>query len=159
MEAVVKLYGMHYIRSLHLLCNICSTVGRSIADISDPRWHIYRGTKVNMPSRSDIEAIDQPTVLSILYSTISVQQTNLLSENASQNDTIFPKSRYHIYQTASQCFSSYGCTVIVLYALYNLLSFLQILARGCTRSGGLGAHTRVHIHKLTTCKCSTDGSL
>ena len=44
-----------------------------------------------MPSRSDIEAIDQPTVLYILYSTISVQQTNLLHENASQNDAISPK--------------------------------------------------------------------
>ena len=82
MEAVVKLYGMHYIRSLHLLCNMCSTVGRSIADISDPRRHIYRGTKVNMPPRSDIEAIDRPTVLSILYSKICAQQMNILPENA-----------------------------------------------------------------------------
>ena len=44
-----------------------------------------------MPLRSDIEAIDQPTVLYILYSTISVQQMNLLPENSSQIDAIFPK--------------------------------------------------------------------
>ena len=70
-----------------------STVGRSIADISDPRQHICQGTrtKVNMPPRSDIEAIYQPTVLYILYSTISVQQMNLLPENTFKNDAIFPK--------------------------------------------------------------------
>ena len=44
-----------------------------------------------MPPRLDTEAIDRPTVLYILYSMISVQQTNLLPENASQNDTIFSK--------------------------------------------------------------------
>ena len=49
-----------------------------------------------MLPRLDIEAVDQPTVLYILYSTVSAQQTNLLPENASQNDTIFPKSRYGI---------------------------------------------------------------
>ena len=44
-----------------------------------------------MPPRSDIEVIDRPTVLSILYSAISVQQMNLLPENASQNGAIFLK--------------------------------------------------------------------
>ena len=43
-----------------------------------------------MPPRSDIEAIDRPTVLYILYSMISAQQANLLPENASQNAAIFP---------------------------------------------------------------------
>ena len=60
-----------------------------------------------MPLRSDVEAIDQPTVLYILYSMVSVQQTNLLHENASQNNAIFPKSRYCIYQTTLQCLSSF----------------------------------------------------
>ena len=68
-----------------------------------------------MLPRSDIEAIDRPTVLYILYSTISAQQTNLLPENASQHDTIFPKSGHGIYQTALQWLSSYGCAIIVLY--------------------------------------------
>ena len=58
-----------------------------------------------MPPRSDIEATDRPTVLSILYSTVSAHQTKLLSENVSQNNTIFPKSLYCIYQTTSQCLS------------------------------------------------------
>ena len=49
-----------------------------------------------MLPRSDIEAIDQPTVLYILYSTLSVQQTKRLRENASQNNTIFHKRRYGI---------------------------------------------------------------
>ena len=70
-----------------------------------------------MPLRSGIEAIDRPTVLYILYSTISAQQTNLLPENASQNDAIFPKSRYGIYQTTSQWLRSYGCAIIVLYRM------------------------------------------
>ena len=62
---------------IHTICNIYSTVGRSIANISDPRL--------------DIEAIDRPTMLYILYSTVSAKQTNLLPENASKNDAIFPK--------------------------------------------------------------------
>ena len=44
-----------------------------------------------MPSRLNIAAIDRPTVLSILYSKISAQQTNLLHENAFENVAIFPK--------------------------------------------------------------------
>ena len=51
----------------------------------------------------------------ILYSTIGAQQTNLLPENASENNAIFPKSWYGIYQTTSQWLSSYGCAIIVLY--------------------------------------------
>ena len=82
-----------------------------------------------MPPRSDIEAIDQPTVLYILYGTISVQQTNLSPENASQNDAMFPKSRYGIYQTTSQCLNSYGCAIIVLY------NILRILAALCDKKG------------------------
>ena len=80
-------------------------VGRSIADIRP---------EVNMPPRPDIEATDRPTVLYILYSAISVHQTNLLPKNASQND-IFSKSQYGIYQTTSQWLSSYGCAIIALY--------------------------------------------
>ena len=55
-----------------------------------------------MPLRSDIEDIDQPTVLYILYGTISARQMNLLPDNASQNDAILPKSRYGIYQATLQ---------------------------------------------------------
>ena len=92
--------------------NIYSTVGRSIADR-------YIRHEVNMLPRLDIEVIDRPIVLYILYSTISVQQTNLLPENASQKNTVFPKSRYGIYQTISQCLSSYGCAIIVLYIVIH----------------------------------------
>ena len=42
-----------------------------------------------MPLRLYIEAIDQPTVLCIIYTMVSAQQTNLLPENVSQNDTMF----------------------------------------------------------------------
>ena len=44
-----------------------------------------------MPPKSDIKAINQPTVLYILYSTISVQQTNLLPENVSKTMPFFSK--------------------------------------------------------------------
>ena len=37
-----------------------------------------------MPPRSYIEAMDRPTVLYILYTMVSAQQTNLLPKNASQ---------------------------------------------------------------------------
>ena len=36
-----------------------------------------------------IEAIDLPTMLCIIYNTVSVQQTNFLRENAFLNDAIF----------------------------------------------------------------------
>ena len=35
-----------------------------------------------MPPRSDIEAMDQPTVLYMIYRMLSAQQTNLLCEMA-----------------------------------------------------------------------------
>ena len=35
--------------------------------------------------------MDQPTILCILYTMVSAQQTNLLPENASRNDAIFAK--------------------------------------------------------------------
>ena len=44
-----------------------------------------------MPPRSYIEAMDRPTVLYILYTMVSAQQTNLLPKKASQNDAILPK--------------------------------------------------------------------
>ena len=75
--------------------------------------------------RSDIEAIDRPTVLSILYSTISAQQTKLLSENASKNNTIF--------QTTSQWLSSYGCAIIVLYTVYIYTVLCMFFGSRCKR--------------------------
>ena len=46
-----------------------------------------------MPLRSYIEVMDRPTVLYILYTMVSAQQTSLLPKNASRNDAIFcPKS-------------------------------------------------------------------
>ena len=54
---------------IYYICYIYSTVGRSIADIYD---------------LGDIF-----TVLYILYTMVSAQQTNLLPKNASQNGAIF----------------------------------------------------------------------
>ena len=55
-----------------------------------------------MPPRSYIEAMDRPTILYILYTMVSAQQTNLLPKNASQNDAIFAQKIYRIYVTTSQ---------------------------------------------------------
>ena len=52
-----------------------------------------------MLPRSYIEAMDRPTVLYMLYTMVSAQQTNLLPENASQNDAIFAQKVYQIYAT------------------------------------------------------------
>ena len=68
-----------------------------------------------MPLRSYIEAMDRPTIFYILYTILSAQQTNLLSKNASRNDTIFAQKVYRIYATTSQYLSSYGCTIIMVY--------------------------------------------
>ena len=58
---------------------INSMVGRSIADMSD-RGAIFieaQSLEVYMLPRSDIEAMDRPTVLYVKYRMVSVQQTNL----------------------------------------------------------------------------------
>ena len=75
-----------------------------------------------MPPRSYIEAMDRPTVLYILYTMVSVQQTNLLYKNASRNDAIFAQKVYRIYATTSQYLSSYGCAITMVYIyiyIYN----------------------------------------
>ena len=51
-----------------------STVGRSIASISDLGEHIYLGAyraSVNMPPQSYISAMDLPTVLYILHTYVA----------------------------------------------------------------------------------------
>ena len=68
-----------------------------------------------MPLRSYIEAMDRPTVLYILYTMVSTQQTNLLPKNASRNDAIFAQEVYRIYATTSQYLSSYGCAITMVY--------------------------------------------
>ena len=74
-----------------------------------------------MPPRSYIEAMDRPTVLYILYTMVSAQQTNLLPKNASQNDAIFAQKVYRIYATTSQYLDSYGCTITMVY-IYTMVN-------------------------------------
>ena len=50
-----------------------------------------------MPPRSYIEAMDRSTVLYILYTIVSAQQTNLLPKSASRNDAIFAQKVCQIY--------------------------------------------------------------
>ena len=57
-----------------------------------------------------IPALDQPTVLYTLYSTVSSQQKTL-----PKTTPFLPRRIYCIYRTTSQCLSSYGCTITVLY--------------------------------------------
>ena len=71
-----------------------------------------------MLPRSYIEAMDRPTVLYILYTMVSAQQTNVLPKNASRNDAIFAQKVYRIYATTSQYLSSYGCTITMVYVIY-----------------------------------------
>ena len=76
-----------------------------------------------MPPRSCIEAMDLPTVLYILYTMVSAQQTNLLPKNASGNDAIFAQKVYRIYATTSLYLNSYGCTISMVYILLKPLVF------------------------------------
>ena len=71
-----------------------------------------------MPLRLYIEAMDRPTILYILYTMVSVQQTNLLPKNTSRNDAIFAQKVYRIYATTSQYLSSYGCAITMVYVIY-----------------------------------------
>ena len=81
--------------------------------------------EVNILPRLYREVIDRPTVLYTLYSTMSEQQMNLLPENTYHNDSILPKSLYHIYRTTLQWLSSYVCTTIVILIIF--LSFEVII--------------------------------
>ena len=46
--------------------------------------------------------MDRPTVLCILYTMVSAQQTNLLPKNTLRNDAIFAQKVYWIYATTLQ---------------------------------------------------------
>ena len=74
-----------------------------------------------MPPRSYIEAMERPTVLYILYTMVSAQQTNLLPKNASQNDAIFAQKVYRIYATTLQYLSSYGCAITMVYSILYIV--------------------------------------
>ena len=74
-----------------------------------------------MPPRSYIEAMDRPTVLYILYTMVSAQQTNLLPKNPSRNDAIFTQKVYRIYATTSQYLSSYGCAITMVYIIMYII--------------------------------------
>ena len=77
------------------ICNIYSTVGRSLAIIYDLRRHIYftkaQSTEVNMSSQVVYIGYRLTYHIIYTYSTVSVQQTNLLPENTFQSNAIRPK--------------------------------------------------------------------
>ena len=77
------------------ICNIYSTVGRSISDIYMTEGDTFtsaHNAEVNVPSMSYKEAKDRSTMLYLLYyTTMGVQQTNLLPKNTSWNDATFPQ--------------------------------------------------------------------
>ena len=68
-----------------------------------------------MLPRSCIEAMDRPTIICILYTMVSAQQTNLLPKNALRKDAIFAQKIYRLYATTLQYLSSYGCTITMVY--------------------------------------------
>ena len=113
--------------------NMCETVymynikyGREVhSRYIRPRRHITTALRVsvNMLLRLDIEAMDRPTILYIIYRMVGVQQTNLFACDS----RIFPKRRHFslggllhttVYRTSSQYVISYGCAITVLYIIY-----------------------------------------
>ena len=85
-----------------------------------------------MPLRWDIEAIDRPTVLYILYSTMSAQQTNL-----SHNDAIFPikgqKLIWHISDHLAMLKFLWLCNHRIIYCNYwSLFRVLHVDICSCS---------------------------
>ena len=72
--------------------------------------------------------MDQPTVLYIMYTTVSVQQTNLLPENASLNDAVLPKSLFR-FKFLWLC-NHYSIYVYMYWSSNSPVTFkcLQVLA-------------------------------
>lgn len=76
----------------------------------------------------EIEAMDQPTGLYIIYSMVVAQQTNV---SASDSLSFLKCHQFllggpsDIYGTSSQCFISYGCAIIRLYVNLHVCSILD----------------------------------
>ena len=132
-------YGMESQETTSASGDIASTgydASTGLDHISDD--HVYTmvcmcvlcvGVQCNILQRSCKEAIDWPTVLFVLYSTVSAHQTINLPENASRNNAILPKSIYIycLFRTTSQCLSSCGwCNhrTILRILFDNLVSML-----------------------------------
>ena len=119
--------------SLVCLCNIHSTVGRSIADIYDLWQHMYRGSKrhSNILPRSYIEDIDQLTTLYIIYTMMSPQQTSLLPENTSLNDATFAQSLFTLLQDHLTMLKFlYGCAITIVCILL-CVQFISTHIKDC----------------------------
>ena len=63
-----------------------------------------------------------------MYSMVCEQKTNILPENASQIDTIFPKIYITVYWTTSQCLSSYSCAKFCFAYPFSSEAHLYIFA-------------------------------
>ena len=116
-----------------------------------------------MASRSYIvEAMDRPTVLYILYTMVSAQQTNLLPKNASRNDAIFAQKVYQIYATTSQYLSSYGCAItmvyIYIYIYIRVCNNIKVTpeANKCVSPTSIGQFTS---HDMSHDECTMMSSL
>ena len=90
------------------------------------RRYTYRGVK--RQGCTYIEVVVRPTVLHIIYCTASVQQTNLLPENASWSYAILPNSLCHIIsEHLVTLYSSYGVQSPYYMCMYEMLSdFLDL---------------------------------
>ena len=137
-----------YLRSIVLPVTIAVQIGSYLGPITYSLWRaslLYGGhlcymarrrrrfgdsdrhtVAYNMPPRSYIEAMDRPTVLYIIYTMVSAQQTNLLPKNASRNDAIFAQKVYRIYATTSQYLSSYRCAITMVYLSIYIISIYII---------------------------------
>ena len=104
-----------------------------------------------MSLRWYIEATDQPTVIYIIHTMVSVQQTNHLPENTSQTTPFLPKVYLRQCTTSLQCLSSYGCAITIVYvsgganspANNVILTIFYIVNLQCNNSGGTAATSKV----------------
>ena len=78
---------------LYSICYIYSTVKRSIADIYNPRWHIYQGAKCQGKYAAEVinRGYGPTNVLCILYTVVSAQQMNLLPKMLREMTPFLPK--------------------------------------------------------------------
>ena len=86
--------------------------------------HMYRHSHevkdLSVHTQTDVHKY-WPAVLYVLYSTVSVQQMNLLPENASWNDAIFLKSLFYIILGHLANSHSFAITVLnICMTVYEL---------------------------------------
>ena len=104
-----------------------------------------------MSLRWYIEATDQPTVIYIIHTMVSVNKQTICLKTLPKTTPFSPKVYLCQCRTTLQCLSSYGCAITIVYvsgganspANNVILTIFYIVNLQCNNSGGTAATSKV----------------